>query len=382
MVGVESEYALVGFTKDKKTVERARLLGELIRFAQQEHPHLPGYQNGDLFLANGSRFYVDSGMHPEFTTPECLNPWDVVRYIQAGERILAGLCTRVPSVIAGVQDVALFKCNVDYSGTGSTWGCHESYLHRADPATLPKQLIPHLVSRVIYTGAGGFDTRSPGLEYTLSPRVPFLVKTVSSDSTGNRGIFHTKNEPLCRGGYQRLHLLCGESLCSEIATWLKVGTTALVVAMAEAGLCPGEAIDLKAPLDALRTISGDPECKAEVALADRRRMSAIAIQRHFLAQAEAHRGDSFMPPWADEVCRQWREMLDQLEADPRSLSQTLDWAIKLELYRNHARARGIEWDSLPSWTQVLERLRIELDRTNYRDQAVLVEFVLSSESPI
>ena len=381
MFGVESEYALVGQSPNGRTVGYDRLLGELVRL-MQERPHLPGYPHGDFFLTNGARFYIDSGGHPEFTTPESTNPWDVVRYIRAGERILSEACDRIPSSLPSLTEVSAYKCNVDYIGSGSTWGCHESYLHRADPQAMPKQLVPHLVSRVIYAGAGGFDARSNGLEFTLSPRACHIMKTVSSESTANRGIFHTKDEPLCQGGYHRLHLLCGESLCSEISTWLKIGATALVVAMAEAGLAPGEAVDLKAPLDALRTFAADPECKVEVTLADQRRLGAIAIQRHYLAAAEAHSGDAFMPPWAGEVCRRWREILDRLEAAPRSLAQAIDWAIKLELYRDHARRRGIAWESLPSWTHVLNRLLADLKQTEYADQPVKVEFLLGPESPI
>ena len=55
------------------------------------------------------------------------------------------------------EQVNLLRCNVDYSGVPSTWGCHESYMHRvANPVAVPPQIVPHLVSRIIYTGAGGF----------------------------------------------------------------------------------------------------------------------------------------------------------------------------------------------------------------------------------
>jgi len=382
MLGVESEYALVGLTRRHKAVDREQLLSEFVRLAREQAPHARGCAMGDMYLANGARFYVDCGHHPEFTTPECTNPWDIVRYVLAGEHILAGLCARLPDAIPEMGEAGLYRCNVDYSGSGSTWGCHESYLHRADPALLPPQIIPHLVSRVIYSGAGGFDPRSPSIEFALSPRAFHIQRTVSSESTVNRGIFHTKDEPLCRGGYHRLHLLCGESLCSEIASWLKVGTTALVVAMVEGGLRPGDGIELRAPLEALRTFATDTTCRAGAEMSDRRRISAIAIQRHYLALAEANLGHGSMPPWSAEVCRRWREMLDRLQADPGSLSRTLDWAIKLELYRNHARRRGCDWDSFPSWTHVVEKIVAELRNTEYNGIPVRVEFLLGPDSPI
>src|ERR1019366_8379605 len=51
--------------------------------ARERLPHLPSAEGGGIFLENGARFYLDCS-HPEMTTPECANPWDVVRYMQAG----------------------------------------------------------------------------------------------------------------------------------------------------------------------------------------------------------------------------------------------------------------------------------------------------------
>jgi proteasome accessory factor A len=382
MFGVETEYALAAVTPEGKGGDRGRLLGELMRLAGVQIPSLVGFRDGDLYLQNGSRFYVDCGNHPELSTPECTNPWDVVRYIQAGERLLAGLCRQIESGGHGLREVALLKCNVDYSGAKSTWGSHESYLHLAEPAGLPRELIPHLVSRIIYAGAGGFNSLSPGLEFLISPRSPHLVAPVSDSSTSNRGIFHTKDESLCRGSYHRLHLLCGESLCSEIAAWLRVGTTALVVAMIEAGLRPGDGVDLPAPLEALHLFAGDPDFRAEVRCAGARRLTAAGIQRHYLEFAEAHLAGGFMPPWAPAVCQAWRELLARIEAAPRSRSRTCEWAIKLELSRERSRRRGIEPHTWPVWTEVVGGLVHALGETEYSGKPVRVEFVLGPDSPI
>ncbi len=246
------------------------------------------------------------------------------------------------------------RCNVCHGGTQSAFGCHESYGHQVNPELLAQQIVPHLVSRLIYTGAGGFSNRSPGLEFTLSPRVAHLVKESSSASTSGRGIFHTRDESLSGPGYSRLHLLCGESLCSETATWLKMGTTALVVAMIEAGLQPGDGVRLRAPVDAMRRFAADVTCQAAVAGAAGS-LTAVAIQRHYLRLAEDHLHDSFMPPWAEEVCVCWRAILTQLEQDPETLATVLDWPIKLSLYRDRCWRAGIAWKSLSDWTEVLVR---------------------------
>jgi hypothetical protein len=151
-----------------------------------------------MFMSNAGRFYVDCGLHPEMATPECCSPVDVVRYTLAGRRILERLAVEVAASDSRIDEIVISGCNVDYSGTNATWGCHESYLHTADPELLRNQVVPHLASRIIYTGAGGLDLRSRGIVYTLSPRVvAHIVCETSGSSTGHRGIWHTKDEPLC-----------------------------------------------------------------------------------------------------------------------------------------------------------------------------------------
>jgi proteasome accessory factor A len=149
-------------------------------------------------------------------------------------------------------------------------------------------------------------------------------RLVTESSTTGRGIWHEKSESLC-AGFERLHVLCGESLCSETATFLKVGVTALIVAMADAGLAPGSAVQLADPLRALHSVAGDVTCRKPLKMADGSSKTAIEIQRHYLEQAEAHAGTGAMPAWAADVCRRWRAVLDQLEEGPVAVKKTLDW---------------------------------------------------------
>ncbi|KKL15593.1 hypothetical protein LCGC14_2504040, partial [marine sediment metagenome] len=352
----------------------------MMNLAGSELCHLPGLNSDGVFLPSG-RLYMDLGSHPEFCTPECLNPWDVVRYALAGDRIMADLAAGA-SASPQLTDVRVRKGNVDYASR-ATWGCHESYSHRSGLSAMSGHLIPHLVSRICFTGAGGFNALAPGLEFMLSPRVAHLSSVISGDSTHARGIYHTKNEPLAGDGSYRLHLLCGESLCSHVACWLKVGTTALVVSLIEAGRCPGNGVQLGAPLTAMGMFARDPQCKVQARLLGGGLASAVAIQRHYLELAEANLDADFMPPWADEVCRQWRGVLDLLAGAPESAATTLDWAIKLAMYRNRlGRHQGIEWKDLPHWSIVLAALQDALQNTPHAGKQVGVDFVLASGSPL
>jgi proteasome accessory factor A len=359
LFGVETEYAITGMSSDG-AMDRELILHRLMALAGRQLTQLPDLNaSAGFFLGNGSRFYVDCGAHPEICTPECANPWDAVRYIEAGHRILAGLTSSVASSSPPGTEILCFRCNVDYSGNQTTWGCHESYMHCIAQEALQPQIIPHLVTRLIYTGAGGFNPLSRGLEFTLSPRMAHFRRVVTESSTSTRGIWHSKSEPLC-SGYNRLHVLCGESLCSESAAFLKVGVTALIVAMADAGLTPGSAVELADPLAAMHSVAGDVTCKKLLRMSNGNYSTAISIQRHYLEQAESHLGASFMPSWAPEVCRRWRDILNQIEYTPASAEKTLDWGIKRALYANHARGLNLRWDELPFLNQVIVQLTAAL----------------------
>lgn len=380
LMGIETEYALSTLCSSCVSLSHEELVDKLLEMARTKLLHLPDLANG-IYLENGSRFYVDYGNHPELGTPECANPWDVVRYTLAGERILAKLTEEIERRLPGVK-VMLFKSNVDYGGTFTTWGCHESYMHRAAPLSLSDEVIPHLVSRIIYTGAGGFNSLLNGLEFTLSPRVPHLMNVVSNNSTSDRGIFHTKDEPLSKPGFHRLHVICGESLCSEKSMWLKVGTTALVVAMAEAGLLPGHGVALRSPLQAMQKIANDPSCQATVDTVDGKRLSAIEIQYHYLTLAESHLDLARMPCWAADVCREWRAALNLLLEAPESVATNFDWGIKLALYSNYASRKGVAWDTLRHWTPVLTDLHYAHEVSDNFTHPLTADYILDRRGPL
>jgi hypothetical protein len=379
LFGLETEYPVACITSSG-TTDGDQISYGLMGIARRELLHLPdlGHPSG-IFLQNGSRMYVDCG-HPEICTPECTNPWEVVRYTLAGHRILAGLAASLGSAKMPGAELVCWRGNVDYSGQ-STWASHENYLHTKSLDVLQQQVIPHLVSRLVYTGAGGFNPLSRGLEFTLSPRVAHLRQVVSGNSTGERGIWHTKSEPLS-AKFGRLHVLCGESLCSHVSAFLRVGATALVVAMADAGLTPGIAVQLAEPLEAMRAVARDVTCKRPLRMADGRKLTALEIQRHYLEQAEAHLHASFMPEWAPEVCHRWRGVLDQLEEAPGSVAQSLDWGIKLALYAHYARSVGVQWDALPFWNKVIGRLAAALKTSADGPETLPLEVAIGPSSPI
>ena len=377
IIGLETEYAIDGWDERGEHIPRELVLEHLFALAKESLPHLPD-GTGGMFLENGSRLYIDTGTHPELATPECPDPWQLVRYMKAGEVILSGLVDQLVGQNPEVSQVVLWKGNIDYSGTRTSWGCHESYLHTSLRNRLPHNLMPHLVSRIIYTGAGGFDPFSPGLGFMVSPRVAHLELPISPDSTGNRGIYHAKDESLAQKGYRRLHLICGESLCSEKATLLKVGTTALMVILIEAGFRPGKDVQLLDPVNSMHRLAHDPSCRSPIRLARGVDMTALELQRHYYDQVRNHLSESFMPSWAEPLCQIWKETLDQLEQGPQGVAVTCDWAMKLTLYRQFAEKRGFPMNSWNHWNHVASSVQglteiLSAKKSKVRGSKILVE---------
>jgi proteasome accessory factor A len=354
MLGVETEYGISWQGSPGREPVTTRLLG----LAAQRYPHLPSRAGNGCFLGNGARFYIDSGGHPEWCTPEVDNPWEAVLYLAAGDELLAELAA---AINAGARSgsLTLFKCNVDYSGAGTTWACHENYGHKVDPARLPPQIIPHLVSRVIYTGAGGLNPFAQGIQFCLSPRVYHLGQVTSGGSTSARGIYHLKDESLARSGWHRLHVLCGESVCSQQSAFLKLGVTGLIVAMIDAGLRPGDGVELSAPVEAMQQINADPTATVAVTMRDQRSLTAIEIQEHYLRCAEAHLHHRSLPEWAGAVVELWRETLQLLRRGPRAVGTRLDWSIKHALFQDRLAQHGLRAERIEEWNQVLGEMSRE-----------------------
>jgi proteasome accessory factor A len=344
LFGLETEYAFNVLYRDleRRASERPDLepyLRELLEILRALTLFLPDYHPQGIFTVNGSRIYIDCQTHPELATPECRTPLEVVCWQEAGERLLAQavheLEARHPEL-----EFTLRRGNVDYLNQ-CTWGAHESYLHVCSRHKLAQELMPHLVSRQIYTGAGGFDAKAPLLHFMLSPRTAFLGAAVGGplSSEDTRGIVHEKDEPLSRD-YRRWHLICGDSNASQLVNYLKVGITGLLVRLVDAGLIRAASIALENPLAAMKQISRDPDCGVRVKLADGREWSAIELQSEYFAQVDRHLGADCVPDWAPTLMRRWREVLDNLAGDPDWAATRLDWAIKRTLFRDICEKRG------------------------------------------
>ena len=300
----------------------------------------------NVILPNGARYYVDHA-HPEYSTPECLSPRSLVIHDKAGERILERSLAVVAAEIPSSPALAIYKNNSD--GKGNSYGTHENYLmDRATPfGDIVRDLTPFFVSRQIFTGAGKLGLEAQWDErgkhvFQLTQRADFFETEVGLETTLKRPIINTRDEPHADPErYRRLHVIVGDANLCEVATFLKLGTTSIVLKMIEDGFLPD--FSLVNPVAAIHDVSRDVSLTTQVALVDGRKMTALQLQWEYLELARKYVDREDDTPENREVLERWETVLRGLENDPRTLSAQLDWVAKLRLLEGYRERDGLAW---------------------------------------
>jgi proteasome accessory factor A len=296
-------------------------------------------RSSNVFLENGARLYLDVGSHPEYATPECDTVADLVIHDKAGERTHEGLVIEAEQRLRqeGIRGVVyLFKNNTD--SAGNSYGCHENYLtsRRDDFGHFSEVLIPFFVTRQIYAGAGKVLQTSRGAVFCLAQRAEHIWEGVSSATTRSRPIINTRDEPHADAEkYRRLHVLGGDSNMSEYTTFLKIGTTSILLRMLEDPKVVLRDMTLENPIRAIREISHDITCTRRVKLANGREASALDIQFEYLTRAERYAKTHDLHPNEAQAMKMWKHCLEGLEKDPFSLDRECDWVIKHNLVEKY-----------------------------------------------
>jgi Pup amidohydrolase len=314
---------------------------------QEREPSEEDLGLANVILPNGARYYVDHA-HPEYSTPECAGPRDLVAHDKAGERILERSLELVAEVLPPGERISIYKNNTD--GKGNSYGAHENYLvDRAVPfARIVRDLTPFFVTRQIFTGAGkvgveGARADEVQVPYQLSQRTDFFEAEVGLETTLKRPIINTRDEPHADPEkYRRLHVIVGDASLCEVATFLKVGTTAIVLKMIEDDVLPD--LSLAAPVQALHEVSWDPTLRRTVRLSDGRAVTAVELQWEFLDHAKKWVKENEDTPAHAEVLERWESVLTGLEDDPPSMHRELDWAAKYRLLEAYRERDGLSWD--------------------------------------
>ena len=246
-------------------------------------------------LTNGARYYVDHA-HPELSTPECGDARSVVVFDRAAEQILERSMRTADALLPDGQSIVVYKNNSD--GKGNSYGCHENYLLDRDLpfGRIVAEITPHFITRQIFCGAGkvGSELGFPAdqVPFQISQRADFFEEEVGLETTLKRPIINTRDEPHADPQkYRRLHVIIGDANMSEVATFLKVGTTALVLAMIEDDWISRD-LRFETPLLALRSVSTDLSLTTAYRMASGETATALEVQWFLLERARAWGNDS------------------------------------------------------------------------------------------
>ncbi len=305
-------------------------------------------RSSNVFLANGARLYLDVGSHPEYATPECDSLYDLVAHDRAGELVLDQQVAYAQERLNadGMRgEIYLFKNNTD--SAGNSYGCHENYLttRREELAEYSEVLIPFLVSRQIYAGAGKILLTPRGAKYCISQRAEHIWEGVSSATTRSRPIINTRDEPHANAElFRRLHIIVGDSNMSEYATFLKVGACSILLQMLEEPGVVLRDMTLENPIRAIREISHDLTCRRRVRLANGRMLSALEIQLEYFERAQDFSTRFDLGVEQKRALQMWGYCLERLEEDPLSLDRECDWVIKYRLIDAYRQRHGISWE--------------------------------------
>ena len=318
-------------------------------------------QAATAVLVNGARLYVDHA-HPEYSSPEVLTPHDALVWDRAGEVVARRAMAALGDGGQGVGDpaeIVLYKNNVD--GKGAAYGSHENYLVRRELPfeELAAVLTPFLVTRPVLVGAGrvGIGQRSERPGFQISQRADYVESEIGLQTTFNRPIINTRDEPHADGSHwRRLHVINGDANRFDVPIYLKVATTDLLLWFVEQAHSTGALKDALAELNRLEitgdpveehwAVSHDPTLTYELTTRAGT-MSALAIQRAYLeaiSPAVTRAGD----PESQHALDMWRQGLVALEQWSRDGSgpaaHMVEWVAKYELCEGLRRRSGIGWD--------------------------------------
>ena len=325
----------------------ARGFNEFDALAPEIETHLV-----NAVLTNGARYYVDHA-HPELASPECTDALQCTIYDRAAEEILIRSMDKANQLLPDGEELIIHKNNSD--GKGNSYGCHENYLvDRSVPfGRIVLQIMPFFITRQIYCGAGKVGSEAAGLThddvpFQITQRADFFEEEVGLETTLKRPIINTRDEPHADSKrYRRLHVIVGDANMSETQTYLKLGTTAIVLAMIDDDMAPSDCA-FESPVRALREVSYDIDLAASHRLANGTTATALEVQWVYYAAAERWvERHGFDVVGGEQVgtdlMERWASVLAALEDNPESLADSIDWIAKRRLYEGFRSRHDVEW---------------------------------------
>ncbi len=202
------------------------------------------------------------------------------------------------------------------------------------------------MSRQVFTGSGkvGAENGRPQVDFQITQRADFFEEEIGLETTLKRPIINTRDEPHGDPAkYRRLHVIIGDATMSEVQTFLKLGSAALILAAIEDGAVP-EALSLADPVASCWQVSHDVSLAKPLQLADGDTATALELQWQYLEWATKYARTADVDSSYESVLVEWEGILTDLEADPDRTSDRLDWTAKRQLLQKYRERDGLEWN--------------------------------------
>lgn len=357
LMSVECEYSIVPFRRDEPVslLMAEQLVDEAFHRRLANHSTKFLGARGGYATANGGRVYSDKlneKWSPEIANPEVRDPLHACAYVLAGQQFFRGLADEMEEL--GVADRVEVHLPGTCLATGRANGMHIN-LHRSRDLPI-YELVPFLVSFPCIGGSGGWSLRSTPPEFVRSPRAELIREVQSSDSSRKRPLIDRYSDPCGNIGARRVQDLTGDATHSMRQLYVRLGASALLLAMIDHWGVSLEHLKPQEPLNTLATWNRNPEVQQAVGGG---RLNAFDLQRCLLeiVRGKLDQPDGVAPRWAVQVVEEWECLLDAASDPLHEDRAALDWAVHEELLKKVAAHHRRSWATLPlddpDWLAVL-----------------------------
>ena len=302
------------------------------------------HRRNDGFLRNGSRIYICTGGHLEIATPECRDAFEVLRYDKAAELYMQigvekaneRYREKLRNRGSNFAYIQCWKANVEIDKRYSR-GTHESYMvERKNFVGKENLLLPFLILRKIFFGAGGYVADKDGIRYVLSPKA-MVSRRQFTESPSQWPILSTRDEPLSTKDKYRVHVTSGEGVRSEVTRLLNNAITSYVIDAIESGQIT-HVEDIWNPLQTFKDISGNTEGDWRIKLMNGRTESALDyLMSHYVAAIEKlfeERETSYWDRYALDTFKRVCAKFEQGLLEDPYVFRRIEWVMKLWVIKN------------------------------------------------
>lgn len=289
-------------------------------------------------LSNGGRYYVDFHDHLEYATPEDASFAGTVANEFAGEQIVYHGLVRAKKR-GKIGNFVLNKRVID--DDLNSWGYHASFSAPAEKIQIKEGqlglLALHLASQFIFTGPGMIyrsRQHNGAGRFSLAQKILGLNCDFDSGTTVDKPLVNLRDEPHATEDWKRVHVTSMDPNMSPWATWLRLGTTSLVLRLIEDGQRPGDFVPYTDFYQMAQDIATDPSFKNVYDFKNGISIRAIDIQGELLQRAQVLAARVVLPAEELQVLQEWQQVYDDFRADPFLLVNKAEWpAKKLSLER-------------------------------------------------